>query len=1231
MRTRKRSPARLSDSPHWGSSTGLSQICGRALYFKGRSVFRGSRQELRHAIQRFLRRHRRDPGALQLALRIAASGSLLALLGLAGPAAPARAEFPAQRVFVERDASNPLLEYSDLVNPHPAFVDLDGDGDLDLAVDARASFGFAIFDNTGTASAPAFVGRTDGSPFSPAAPCCAMAFADLDADGDLDAAVAGALRYFENTGNALEPAFVERSGAQNPLAAASGNAIVFADFDADGDLDLVLGESDGTLPYFENTGSPQQPAFLARTGTSNPLDAEDLGSSAVPAAGDIDADGDVDLVAGHDNGRLALLLNTGTPSAPAFVRINTGPASPFSSFDLGGYSAPALGDIDADGDLDVLAGDASNGLRYLENIGSASAMALVERSGAEHPLADAARGANPITSFADVDGDGDLDAALGSGGHLTYLENTGLPTHPHFVQRVGSGHALAGASSAEFPAFFDLDADGDPDLVSGNRYFENTGSPSFPAYLERSGAQNPAASLPNHAFVIADLDADGDADAFGAPDPGPSQARYFENTGTPSNAAFSERTGAAMPFAASAYAFAAADLNGDGRPDVSAGYRWLENVGGPGSPAFVTRSAEGNPMPVKLDWTRLAFADLDGDGRPELLARAPAPPGAPGPLNPLRFHHFALEPVAARLSLRPNLPAAISGLGVAANAVPTLASVGFEDQTLIVGDADGRFRGFWRSAFPPAFPQFSALTGIDDPFAGFDAGDRSAPLVANLTGEAGAVDLLAGNAVGNLRLWHKAPSDAFFSEQTGIDNPFETLNLGGNAALAIGPIGIGDLVLGHADGGISLLLLGESSPFFWFDYSHLVGEGNPLAGFDVGANSVPALGDLDQDGDLDVVVGAEDGTLTQLENVATNASPDFRLRGGSASRFAGIDVGSDSAPAFVQLDSDADLDLIVGNRAGAIAVLENLGDRFASPAEARNPLAPLATGWLAFGDLDADGDLDAIGGSGVRPSTFFKNTGTPQAPAYVERTGPSNPAAGLPESSLPPALADLDGDGDLDAVYKSGFGTTPYYENTGSPTQAHFALRVGSGNPTQGLGLSGAAAFGDLDGDADLDLICGVGVDGRFRYFENTGSAASAVFVERAGELSPLPPLDFANSLIGGPPAVSMLADVDRDGDLDLLALVGTTYVYLENSGAPTAPAFRPGANPLHGFATAGTLADVDVDGDLDFFGIGRFAENVSPHSMPLPHWAALASLAALAASGWRTLRTRVERWARSD
>src|SRR5262249_27375944 len=129
----------------------------------------------------------------------------------------------------------------------------------------------------------------------------------------------------------------------------------FADLDGDGDLDAVVGILDGTLRYFENTGSAAAPALIERTGAANPFDGVNVAPRATPTFVDLDGDGDLDAVVGAQDGTLRYFQNTGTAIAPAFTE-QTGAANPVGSVNVPRYATPTFADLDGDGDLDAIVG-----------------------------------------------------------------------------------------------------------------------------------------------------------------------------------------------------------------------------------------------------------------------------------------------------------------------------------------------------------------------------------------------------------------------------------------------------------------------------------------------------------------------------------------------------------------------------------------------------------------------------------------------------------------------------------------------------------------------------------------------------------------------------------------------------------------------------------------------------------------------------------------------------------
>lgn len=210
------------------------------------------------------------------------------------------------------------------------------------------------------------------------------AFFDYNGDGLLDIVVGNSdyhtatsvyssLTLFENVGTAQLPAYqlVTRDYANlttvfNP--ALSGISPTFADLDNDGDLDMLLGDSNGLIHILENTAGAGNTAAFSLTQYN--AFGIDVGGYATPAVGDLNNDGLPDLVLGEMQGNLNLFINSGTPTASVF------PATPtdnkWGQIDVQpicctGYSAPFLY-RDSVGAWNLIVGAESGNLYYYEGV-----------------------------------------------------------------------------------------------------------------------------------------------------------------------------------------------------------------------------------------------------------------------------------------------------------------------------------------------------------------------------------------------------------------------------------------------------------------------------------------------------------------------------------------------------------------------------------------------------------------------------------------------------------------------------------------------------------------------------------------------------------------------------------------------------------------------------------------------------------------------------------------------
>ncbi|WMX16718.1 T9SS type A sorting domain-containing protein [Aureispira sp. CCB-E] len=282
--------------------------------------------------------------------------------------------------LVERTgADNPFDGlYSGQAYFRPSFVDIDGDGDMDMFQNSAGLAGDPLFfRNTGSDTNAVFsLVTAANNPLVGLNAVVYSSFVDIDGDGDMDvfsgayAQYYGAdkVEYYENTGTALVPQFTKKTGVDNPLDALMSLTMwiqpFFVDIDNDGDMDcFVTGIENykADILFYENVGTATAPSFSIQTGINNPLDVftdtiGGLGSTASIQFEDMDNDGDKDAFINspsvNNNNIFQYYENTGTATNPVFSMNLTTPLDSIPS--VNSKFSTALVDIDGDGDIDVL-------------------------------------------------------------------------------------------------------------------------------------------------------------------------------------------------------------------------------------------------------------------------------------------------------------------------------------------------------------------------------------------------------------------------------------------------------------------------------------------------------------------------------------------------------------------------------------------------------------------------------------------------------------------------------------------------------------------------------------------------------------------------------------------------------------------------------------------------------------------------------------------------------------
>ncbi|UQR61116.1 VCBS domain-containing protein [Bradyrhizobium sp. C-145] len=316
---------------------------------------------------------------------------------------------------------------------------------------------------------------------------------------------------------------------------------------------------------------------------------------------------------------------------------------------------------------------------------------------------------------------------------------------------------------------------------------------------------------------------------------------------------------------------------------------------------------------------------------------------------------------------------------------------------------------------------------------------------------------------------------------------------------------------GTANGGVDIKSLST--------FAELTGSNNPLNGVDVGDYANPAFVDLNGDGKLDVVIGADNGTLLYYRNTGTATAPAYVQEAGPSNPFNTVDIGLHADPTFVDLDGDGDLDAVVGEFGATLLYFKNTGTAtapvFTQQTGANNPFNGITVGGSGshysapvFADLDGDGDKDAVVGAQDGTLYYFKNTGTASAPVFTAQSGANNPFNGITVGSYSnPTLLDVDGDGKLDVVVGASDGTLHYLRNVGTSTAPAFVEQTGSNNPFNGLdfGDFSGPTFVDIDGDGKPDAFIGTS-NGQLHYLHNvTASSTVNVFAVNDAPVNSIP------------------------------------------------------------------------------------------------------------------------------
>ncbi|OGG93572.1 MAG: hypothetical protein A2527_11740 [Candidatus Lambdaproteobacteria bacterium RIFOXYD2_FULL_50_16] len=888
-----------------------------------------------------------------------------------------------QQYYSQLNGERALIFAREMRNAKMAFADVDGDGDEDLFL-GQANGQLAYFENQGKPGKPDFVlitqaykaifeqrrqvrrvkvwNKIDVGERS------APFLVDIDNDGDFDLFVGtatGAIWHFENIGNNLIPVYKLVTTKFEGINVGRNSVPVFADVNLQRKFDLLVGTVDGKVHLYINQGTRGKPDF--RTAKPKAVVEFGLETHASPGLTDWDGDGDLDLIVGMKNGTLSFYENKGDRFFPDWQPIHEN----FLLIDVGGESAPYFIDIDKDGDDDMIMGSSNPTVSLFENRVQTDRRVLWNiKPNLFNFNKLVVTGSRASVAAGDLDQDGDLDLIVGEkNGNLNYFRNDGTAKEPNWILVTEELLFITGMENSA-PELGDVDGDGDLDLLVGDKqgmvaFIENLGTPKVAKWTLKDKTYFQVDVGSNSVPRLLDIDGDGDLDLFMGNFTG--RVILYLNKGTKTD----------PMFALESTRFASAKVSKNSVPtffDYNKD-KYIDLITGADEGSMMLYISPGKAAKDNLNWetsdkafsnynvdflSHPLFTDFNGDGDLDMLIG-----NDEGDF--LLYHNGGA-----------------SGEGEGMQVVVD-NSIDQKSGSLVVEDVDGPIE------LDIADSTEETASGEEEEFEAFLQEDTPTRQVVEPKFD--EIPLLL---VRNRNIQKSIPS-------------------------------LGDL---DGDGDLDMLVGSKSGAIYYYEnqgsdteYNYQLAKENFIKTTPPFTNSAPVLYDLDQDGDLDLVVGNGLGRLFFYVNQGTTEEANFVLE---KDYFRGLYLGKNARPAVADLSGDGILDLLVGTLSGKLTYVRNESNRFLIMRRDYEMIDVGIGSTPSFADLNNDGTLDQLIGSDSGRIYFLKNEKPDLSGKWEFRESATKLE---PPKGTAPIAADLDADGDLDLITGTDSGTVLMYRN----------------------------------------------------------------------------------------------------------------------------------------------------------------------------------------------------------